>query len=89
MQDMIDFRCSPTFQDGYYEQGLTPRHSPEYRDRTPEARMTKALGKLTEMVEAMNGLTVQNQAIIKENERLRILLAERHGIVQNKPSYLK
>jgi len=32
--DLIDFPCSDTFLDAYYELGLTPRHSPNYYNRT-------------------------------------------------------
>lgn len=30
MEDLIDFQCSDTFRDAYFQQGLTVRHSPQY-----------------------------------------------------------
>ena len=36
VENLIDFQCSDTWQDDYFEQGLTPFHSPGYercRDR--------------------------------------------------------
>lgn len=31
VEDFIDFRCSDTYRDHYFEAGQTPFHSPRYR----------------------------------------------------------
>ena len=34
VENQIDFRCSDSWQDYYFERGITPFHSPSYRSCT-------------------------------------------------------
>ena len=58
VEDRIPFRCSDTWRDHYYEQGLTPHHSPGYsrcRDRLAE-RQESLETTVKELVDAVSGL---------------------------------
>ena len=99
MEDMIDFRCSDTFRDGYYEQGLTPYHSPSYYDppKLPQYidRVQQLLEILTEQHQRpLNEVEEENKqlrsrakGLQQENARLHDVLAQQPKKEIKKPIY--
>ena len=50
MDDMIDFPCSDTFRDYFYQRGLTPYPSPSYNSARDE-RLAEALESLADAIQ--------------------------------------
>ena len=69
-EDLIDFRCSPSWQDYYFSQALTPRHSGR-TPRFPSAR---------EIAQALSEQRVQTDG--SANEELLTLRAQIHAMGQ-------
>jgi len=73
--DLIDFPCSDTFLDAYYEQGLTPRRSPGYFSRPVKEGVREALEELfggrREMIELVRSLQAELKALREENLALK------------------
>lgn len=66
-KDLIDFPCSPTWQNYYHEFGLTPRHVEEPRVEQ-EAETPQELVKLAE---DMSGIRLDCEHMRKEIWRLK------------------
>ena len=57
-EDTIDFRCSDSWRDYYFERGLTPYHSPSYRGCRD--RLADSVEEIKTAVRDMTQLVLDN-----------------------------
>jgi len=50
-EDLIDFPCSDTFLDAFHQQGLTPRHSPDFH--RADRRFLELIDRQNELLERL------------------------------------